>query len=128
MDLTSINREFVKHHFEAVNGRDVQTVLGNMRPDLYDHELQGDHKNDLQEGAQRLQVLMRQVPDLTVDVRDVIADGDKVVVRAVWFGTESGRKVELHGFVQWRIVEGKLAERWATVTPLAEFQEGMNAW
>ena len=53
-----------------------------MRPDLYDHELPGDHKNDLQEGAQRLQELMKQVPDLTVDVRDVIADGDKVVVRS----------------------------------------------
>jgi predicted ester cyclase len=95
---------------------------GNMRSDLYDHELEGYHKNDLQEGAQRLQVLMKQVPDLTVEVRDVIADGDKVVVRAVWFGTDavSQRKVEFHGFVQWRIVEGKFAERWATVTPLAE--------
>ena len=56
MDQSSTNREFVKRHFEAVNRRDVQTVLGNMRPDLYDHELQGDHKNDLREGAQRLQL------------------------------------------------------------------------
>ena len=101
-----------------------------MRPDLYDHELKGDHKNDLQEGAQRLHVLMRQVPDLIVDVRDVIADGDKVVVRAVWLGTDavSHRKVEFHGFVQWRIVEGKFAERWATVTPLAELPEGTDVW
>ena len=68
MDQTSINREFVRRHFEAVNRRDVQTVLGNMRPDLYDHEIEGDHKNDLGEGAQRLQVLMKQVPDLAVDV------------------------------------------------------------
>jgi ketosteroid isomerase-like protein len=130
VDQTTINRDFVKHHFEAVNRRDVQTVLGNMRPDLYDHELKGDHKNDLQEGAQRLQVLMKQVPDLTVDVRDVIADGDKVVVRAVWLGTDavSHQKVEFHGFVQWRIVQGKLAERWATVTPLAELPEGADAW
>jgi hypothetical protein len=36
MDQTSLNREFVKRHFEAVNRREVQTVLGNMRPDLYD--------------------------------------------------------------------------------------------
>jgi ketosteroid isomerase-like protein len=130
MDQTGINREFVKHHFEAVNRRDVQTVVGNMRPDPYDHEPEGDHKNDLQEGAQRLQVLMKQVPDLTGDVRDVIADGDKAVVRAVWFGTEavSRRKVEFHGFVQWRIAEGKLAERWATVTPIAERPESMNGW
>jgi predicted ester cyclase len=61
---------------------------------------------EAQEGAQRLQVLMKQVPDLTVEVRDVIADGDKVVVRAVWLGTDavSHRKVEFHGFVQWRVV------------------------
>jgi ketosteroid isomerase-like protein len=130
MDHTSINREFVKRHFEAVNRRDIQTVLGNMRPDLYDHEIEGDHKNDLDEGAQRLQVLMKQVPDLAVDVRDLIADGDKVVVRAVWFGTDavSRRKVAFHGFVQWRIVEGKFAERWATVTPLAELPGGNNVW
>ena len=51
MDQTNRNRNFVKRHFEAVNHREVQTVLGNMRPDLYDHELQGDHTNDLQEGG-----------------------------------------------------------------------------
>lgn len=108
MDQASINRGFVKQHFEAVNRRDVQTVVGNMRSDLYDHALEGDHKNDLQEGAQRLQVLMKHVPNLTVE-GDVIADGDKVVVRAVWFGTDavSQRKVEFRGFVQRRIVEGK---------------------
>ena len=130
MDQTTLNREFVKRHFEAVNRRDVQTVLGNMRPDLYDDELPGDHKNDLHEGAQRLRALMRQVPDLTVDVQDVIADGDKVVVRAVWLGTDavSQRKVEFHGFVQWRIAERKFAERWATLTPLAEFPEDINIW
>ena len=130
MDQTTKNREFVKRHFEAVNRREVQTVLGNMRPDLYDHEVQVDHTNDLREGAQRLQVLMKQVPDLTVDVRDVIADGDKVVVRAVWSGTDavSQKKVEFHGFVQWRIVDGKFAERWATVTPIVEIPEGTDVW
>ena len=38
MDQANINR-FVKRHFEAVNRRDVQAVIRNMRPDLYDHEL-----------------------------------------------------------------------------------------
>ena len=129
MDQSSTNREFVKSHFEAVNGRDVQTVVGNIRPDLYDHELQGDDKNDLRDGAARLQVLMKQIPDLTVDVRDVIADGDRVAVRAVWSGTDlaSQRKVEFHGFVQWRIVDGKFAERWSTVTPLADFSNDVDS-
>jgi hypothetical protein len=38
----------------------------------------------------------------------------------------SQSKVEFHGFVQWRIVDGKFAERWATVTPIAEIPEGTN--
>jgi len=86
--------------------------------------------NDLQEGAQRLQVLMKHIPDLTIDVRDVIADGDKVVVRAVWSGTEtvSQREVEFHGLVQWRIVDGKFAERWAPLTPIAELPQAANVW
>ena len=44
MDQPSTNKEPVKRHFEAVNRREVQTVLGNMRPDVYDHELQGDYE------------------------------------------------------------------------------------
>lgn len=130
MDQTSINREFVKRHFEAVNRQEMQTVVGNMQPDLYDHELPGDHKNDLQEGAERLQLLMKQVPDLAVTVRDVIADEDKVVVRAVWSGTDavSSRKVEFHGFVEWRIAGGKFAERWSTVTALAEMSDHVSTW
>jgi predicted SnoaL-like aldol condensation-catalyzing enzyme len=64
------------------------------------------------------QGLVEQIPDLTVDVRDAIADGHKVVVQAVWLATDaaSREKVEFHGFIQWRIVDGKFAERWATVT------------
>ena len=76
-----------------------------MRPDLYDLELPSDHKNDLQEGARRFQLLMRQVPDLTVDVRDVIADGDKLLLEPYWVGTdaETQRKAEFDAFVQWRM-------------------------
>jgi hypothetical protein len=28
--------------------------------------------------------------------------------------------MEFHGFVLWRLEGGKIAERWATVTPLTE--------
>jgi predicted ester cyclase len=44
------------------------------------------------------------------------------VARNVWTGTNArtGQRVEFHGFVLWRIAAGKIAERWATVTPLIE--------
>jgi hypothetical protein len=47
--------------------------------------------------------------------RFVIAGGDKVVVRNTWRATDlqTQQKIEFAGIVSWRIVEGKLAERWA---------------
>ena len=39
-----------------------------------------------------------------------------------WRGTSArtGKPMEFHGFVLWRLEGGKIAERWATVTPPAE--------
>jgi predicted ester cyclase len=93
-------------------------------------ELDGDHQHDIEEGARRLQALMERIPDLSVEIRDVIAEKNTVVVRGVWSGTEvdTGKALEFHGFVQWRIRDGKLVERWATVTPLAEVSEMSQRW
>jgi len=101
MEQARKNKELVIRHFEAINRRDVQTVVGNMLPALYDHELDGDHKHDIEEGAKRLQALMQRIPDLSVEVRDVIAEDNTVVVRGIWSGTEveTGKKLEFHGFV-----------------------------
>jgi len=60
------------------------------------------------------------MPDLHVTIEDMIAEADKVVCRNVWRWTDaSGRKMEFHGFVEWRFEGDRIAERWATVTPPA---------
>ena len=58
-------------------------------------------------------------PDLHVIVEDSLAEGDKVMVRNTWHATDagSGHKIEFHGFVLWRFANGKIVERWATITP-----------
>ena len=68
--------------------------------------------------------------DLAVEVRDAVAEGDKVVVRNVWTGTNSatGQRMEFHGFVMWRIADGKIVERWATVTPFQELAAATLEW
>ena len=69
-------------------------------------------------------------PDLRVEVKDALAEGDKVMVRNLWIGTnsQSGQRMEFHGFVLWRIADGKIAERWATVTPLQELAAATMDW
>ena len=130
IDQTRKNKEFVIRHFEALNQHDVEAVKANMSPALFDHELEGDHQHDVEEGGKRLRELMKRIPDLKVELRDVLADRDKVIVRAVWSGrdVQSGSAMEFHGFVEWRIADGKFVERWATVTPLAEVKSQVETW
>jgi predicted ester cyclase len=55
---------------------------------------------------------------LHVTVEDILAEGDKVMVRNSWTATEAdtGQKSEFHGFVLWRFANKKIVERWATIT------------
>ena len=57
----------------------------------------------------------KRFPDIHVEIEDMIAEGDKVVVRNHWTGTDakSGERIEFYGIVIWRIAEGKIMERWA---------------
>ncbi len=74
--------------------------------------------------------MLNAIPDLAVEIRDAVAEGDKVVVRNVWTGTNAatGLRSEFHGFVLWRIADGKIVERWATVTPFHELVAAALDW
>jgi predicted ester cyclase len=52
-----------------------------------------------------------------VKIHDIVAEGDRVVVRNTWTGTDraSGRKFQFSGIVIWRIANRQLAERWASL-------------
>jgi predicted ester cyclase len=61
------------------------------------------------------------LPDARYEVDDLIAEGDKVVVRWRLLGTHqgdfrgiapSGQKIELKGIAIYRVDNGKLMERW----------------
>ncbi|HEX8917032.1 MAG TPA: ester cyclase [Chloroflexota bacterium] len=67
------------------------------------------------------------VPDLQVDIEDVIAAGDKVVTRVLWHGTQQGRllgadptgkKVRFMGIDIARIANGKIVEHWGQIDVL----------
>jgi steroid delta-isomerase-like uncharacterized protein len=60
-------------------------------------------------------------PDLTYVVEDLVAEGQKVVVRWRWQGTHlgafrgipaTGRKVDLTGIAIYRVVDGQVVQRW----------------
>jgi predicted ester cyclase len=60
----------------------------------------------------------KKFPDIQVELLDLIAEDDQVVVRN-WTGTDaaSGIRYEFSGIVIWRIAHRQLVERWAYLTP-----------
>jgi predicted ester cyclase len=125
------NKRFVIDHFDDfVNKKDLGAMDRNMSPDFYDHDGPGGKPTD-RDGDRAMMAGMHALfPDLTVEVKEALAEGDKVMVRNLWTGTNSqtGQRMEFHGFVLWRIVDGKIVERWATVTPLHELGAETLEW
>jgi predicted ester cyclase len=116
-------KAFVKAHFEEfVNKRNAAVIHRNMTPDFFDHDGPGGKPADAATDEKMMLAMYKSMPDLTVTVADMVADGDKVVCRNVWRWTDgaSGKQMEFHGFVMWRFEGDKIAERWATVTQPSE--------
>jgi predicted ester cyclase len=121
-DLEQNTRLVVGHFEDFVNRKDLGAIDRNVAADFVDHDGPGGKVVDRATDRAMMARMHELFPDLRVEVRDTVAQGDKVVARNVWTGTNAriGQRVEFHGFVLWRIAAGKIAERWATVTPLIE--------
>ena len=111
-------KEFVRRHFDDfVNKQDLSAADRNFAPEYQ------EHGTDVPPGSPPgpegpktyLAAAFKRFPDIHVTIHDIIAEGDRVVVRNTWQGTDSqsGHKVEFGGIVIWRIAHGQLVERWA---------------
>jgi len=112
-------KTFVRDHFEDfVNRKRSEVALRNFSEDFLDH----DEPGGVAVGAQAAKAMMEGVyqhwPDIHVLVEDILAEGDKVMVRNTWRATDraTNRTIEFHGFVLWRFANKKIVERWATLT------------
>jgi ketosteroid isomerase-like protein len=115
-------KRFVRNHFEQfVNRKNIAIGDINFERGFIDHG--ADVPAGLPpgpEGAkQYVGGALKRVPDMRVTIEDIIAEGDRVVVRNTWTGTdrETGKKIRFSGIVIWRIEDRKLVERWAYLEP-----------
>jgi predicted SnoaL-like aldol condensation-catalyzing enzyme len=118
----SAMKQFVLNHFEEfVNRKNLDIADVNFAPGFV------DHGTDVPPGTppgpagakQYVGNAYKLFPDIRVQILDLIAEDDKVVVRNQWTGTHvsSGAKLEFSGIVIWRIENHQLMERWAYLTP-----------
>jgi steroid delta-isomerase-like uncharacterized protein len=112
----------------------IETVVNKRQPDAAGDYLAGDfveHNPNLPPGLagkkQFITSLMAGFSNYHGDIEDMIAEGDKVVTRTRWTGTQdgpfvgrpaTGNKVEFTTSDFYRIENGKIVEHWDVVDSL----------
>jgi steroid delta-isomerase-like uncharacterized protein len=125
------NKSLIRAHYEATtNSFDPAAIDEQVGDDFFDHAA-GARLGP--EGVkQHIQGLKVVFPDLHVTIEDIVAEGDKVAVRARWQGTHSAdfrgisashKQVKFSGMVFWRIADRKIRERWASVDLLGPLKQ-----
>lgn len=116
------NKEIVRR-LSAVWDGDLDVVDELVAEDFTNHNPLVPDAPPGPEGFERnVSALRAAFPDIEFVTEDVVAEGDRVVIRAVGRGTHegelmgiepTGRKVTLSTIVIFRIEDGQIAERWA---------------
>jgi steroid delta-isomerase-like uncharacterized protein len=128
-DLRTLRRRFDE---EVVNGRDLDAIPSWFTDDYVDHvEIPG-----LPPGVEgvvaRHRMLMTAMPDLHVDVHEVIAEGDTTAARFTVTGTDTGgfmgmpptgKAVSVTGMDFMRFRDGRIREHWGEMDMMGLLQQ-----
>jgi len=114
VSIVDDNREVARTALEQVCAR------GDMElaPECYAEDF-ADHVGSLEyrglEGVRRSTALYRVLfEDLSFEVLDQVAEGDRVASRFVLSGSNRGRRVRMWGIVISRLRDGRIVEDWAS--------------
>jgi predicted ester cyclase len=118
------NKAIVRRFFEGFNEAAFDTWDDICAADMVTHQSPGRDNIGLESRKQIDSANRVSFPDLNLAVQDVIAEGDKVVVRFVPSGTQqgewagippTGKSVSSMGMGIYRLAEGKIVEEWLNV-------------
>ena len=133
------NKKFILEHYESfVHQQDADAVRQQLAPDFVDHEMPPGTPRGPEGAIEYRAMLHSAFPDLRIQIDDILAEGDRVAVRATWTGTHRGpmpmipvpasnRSFRFTGMVFWRIHQGRIVERWATIDRLGLMQQLTNS-
>lgn len=117
------NKAVVRRFFDAWNDADFEVIEEVVATDAAHHDPMDPP--DLPSGPegekQLIQVYQAAFPDATIDVEDLLAEGNKVAVRWTATGTHegefmgiepTGEEIEITGFEINHIEDGQIIESW----------------
>ena len=123
-------RRMVEEVFNRGNTRQVDEFLA---VDFVEHEVLPPGVAPGREGVKQLAAMIRSAfPDFKATIDDLIAEGDKVVLRMTWRGTHkgafmgvppTGKSVAFGVFDIIRIADGKFVEHWGQMDGMGLMQQ-----
>jgi steroid delta-isomerase-like uncharacterized protein len=127
------NKEVVKRFVEEVQNQHNMEVVDQLFAADYNDHASGPGMVPGKEGFKQFYGMMVQsFPDIHATIHDQIAEGDKVVTRKTFRGTQTGeymgvppagKQIELSVIDIFRIADGKIAEHWMQADILGMMQQ-----
>jgi len=125
-------RLYMRLATEVLNGKNLDVIDELLHKDFVEH-VAGEERRTGIEGFKAARRRRNAVfPDWGVRVEDLIAEGDKVVVRAIGSGTHrgefmgiapTGRRISVTWIAIYRVANGKLAEHWQNIDELGMLKQ-----
>jgi steroid delta-isomerase-like uncharacterized protein len=130
---TDENKAIMRRFIEAVfNEKRVDRAEEFVAPDYLDHSALPEQAPGLEGAKQRWAMFTAAIPDMRTTIDDLVAEGDRVVVRYTVEGTQQGEMIgipptgkhfRMTGINITRMAEGKLAEHWEQADMLGMMQQ-----
>jgi steroid delta-isomerase-like uncharacterized protein len=123
-------RRFVEEIFNQGNMRLADEIVA---PDFVEHEQLPPGIPNGREGVKAMTSMMRSAfPDFKATIEDILADGDKVVIRMTWSGSHkgefmgipaTGKRVSIGVIDIIRVSNGKFVEHWGQMDAMGMMQQ-----
>jgi len=128
------NKALVRQLIEEILNRgNISLVDELFAPDFVEREeLPPGMPRDREGFAMLIPMMFNAFPDFKATIEDMIAEGDKVVLRMTWRGTQkgewmgmppSGKSMSIGVIDIFRIVGGKFVEHWGLTDSMAMMQQ-----
>jgi steroid delta-isomerase-like uncharacterized protein len=125
------NKALIHQMYELLSMRKLDAFFECFSPECITHNSTiGD--SSMAQVKERITGFMAAFPDATFTVEDLVAEGDRVVLRETMRGTQkgvlmdippTGNKIEVANIAIYKIAGGKVAEKWETTDFLSMLQQ-----
>jgi len=126
------NKAVIRRYQDAHNTNNLETLDEIVAADLITHSLLPGLPPGREGGKQAHRMIVGAFPDLHTKIEDLIAEGDKVVMRFAATGTfknefiglpPNGKTINFSGMVIFRLAGGKIVEHWGQADELGMMRQ-----